>query len=71
MMCALTSVFVETVFLCPRRMKRHKQIPIAAETKQLIRDFHDDESIQPDYDIIDKKQPRNQSTYDVFSADTV
>ena len=43
----------------------------ASTTKQHdegICDFHDDEFIQQDYDIIDTKQVRNQSTYDVFSA---
>ena len=64
-------LFVESFVSAFLKMKRREQIPIAVETKQLIRDFHDDEFIQQDYDIIDKKQVRNQSTYDVFSADTV
>ena len=50
---------------------RKKQIPVTAETKRLIRQFHTDELNQDDLNVIEKKQVRNQSTYDVFSPDTV
>ena len=47
------------------------QIPVTAETKRLIRQFHNNELNQNDFNVIEKKQVRNQSTYDVFSPDTV
>ena len=50
---------------------RKTQIPVTAETKRLIRQFHNDELNQDDLNVIEKKQVRNQSTYDVFSPDTV
>ena len=70
-MCALTSVllFVESVFFCV--LENETTQPDYNCGRNEATHPHDDEFIQQDYDIIDKKHVRNQSTYDVFSADTV